>query len=68
MEIDERAGLVKKAITQLDADLRAAIELAYYQGLSHSEIAEKLGKPLGTVKTHVRQGLIRLRESLRNRV
>jgi RNA polymerase sigma-70 factor, ECF subfamily len=61
----ENAVLVKKALLGLDPAQRQAIECAFYDGLSHTEIAEKLGKPLGTVKTYIRQGLIRLRQSLR---
>lgn len=63
-EQDERRGAMRRAIKVLDADQRAAIESAYYDGLSHSEIAEKLKKPLGTVKSNIRLGLMRLRDIL----
>ncbi len=63
---DESAEVVRRALACLDPVHRQAIELNFFEGLSHSEIAERLDKPLGTVKTHIRQGLIRLRDVLRN--
>lgn len=62
----ENAVKVREALGTLDPDQRRAIEAAYYDGLSHSEIADLLNKPLGTIKTYIRQGLIRLRGCLRN--
>lgn len=61
----ERAERVRAAIGQLDEGQREAIHCAFYDGLSHSQIAERLGRPLGTVKTQIRQAFIRLRELLR---
>jgi RNA polymerase sigma-70 factor (ECF subfamily) len=61
----ERRQLVRSALDSLSAEQREVIELAYYSGLSHSEIALKLGQPLGTVKTRTRLGMIKLRDLLR---
>ncbi len=60
----ERARDVVAALTVLPADQREVIELAYFAGLSHSEIAEKTSLPLGTVKTRVRLALEKLRAPL----
>lgn len=55
---------VRVALHSLAEPQRRAIELAYFDGLSQSEIAAALNKPLGTIKTHIRTGLAHLRERL----
>lgn len=63
--LEENALRVRSAMGQLEPIYRQAVELAFFDGLTHTQIAERLNKPLGTIKTYVRQGLIRLRDSLR---
>ncbi|MDX2252912.1 MAG: sigma-70 family RNA polymerase sigma factor [Nitrospira sp.] len=60
----ERRRYVQQALSTLTAEQRQAIALAYFYGLSQSEIAEKLQLPLGTVKTRMRLGMIKLRDAL----
>lgn len=55
---------VQRALDGLTQLQREAVELAYYSGMTHQEIAEVLDAPLGTVKTRIRDGMIRLRDSL----
>ena len=60
----ERREQVQQSLNQLPENHRKVLELAYYQGLSQTEIASQLGKPLGTVKTWARKGLLQLRNNL----
>lgn len=62
--LTERRAQVRRALEELDPQQRQAIECAYFDCLTHVQIAQKLNKPLGTIKTHIRLGLMRLRECL----
>jgi RNA polymerase sigma-70 factor, ECF subfamily len=59
---------VMRALAAVPTQQRQALELAFFAGLSHSEIAEQLGEPLGTVKTRIRLAVARLRELLKDTI
>jgi RNA polymerase sigma-70 factor (ECF subfamily) len=54
---------VRNVLAQLPADQRKSLEMAYFEGMTHTEIAGKTGDPLGTVKTRIRTGLLALRKA-----
>lgn len=58
------AHSIRDCIAGLEGDQRQAIALAFYHGLTHSELAAHLRRPIGTVKTHIRRGLLRLKDCL----
>ena len=60
----EQRGIVTSALSQLPEEQQRPLVLAYFDGLTQSEIADRLGAPLGTVKTRMRTGMLKLREVL----
>ncbi len=59
---------IVRCMKGLDDEQNSAILLAFFQGLSHTEVADKLDRPLGTVKTHIRRGLLKLKDCLDGQV
>lgn len=64
VEQQERRQAIDAALATLSLPQRRVIELAFFEGLTHMEIAERLTEPLGTVKTRIRQGMLKLRDLL----
>ncbi|MEX1009767.1 MAG: sigma-70 family RNA polymerase sigma factor [Chthoniobacterales bacterium] len=64
VDASEKGQILRAAVGQLSPQQRRVIELAFFQGLTQSEIAGKLGEPLGTVKARARRGLLKLKELL----
>lgn len=58
------AAKIRSTLQQMPASQRSALEMAYFEGYSHSEISERTGEPLGTVKTRIRSGLMLLRKAV----
>jgi len=63
---DDELAAIRTAVESLPSDQRSAVELAFFSGLSHSEIAQRTGAPLGTVKARIRRGMLKLREDLQD--
>ena len=63
-EAGQRRQRIRSAMASLPAEQRRAVELAFFSGLSHSELAGHLGVPLGTVKTRIRSSMMKMRELL----
>lgn len=62
--VREKRALIDKALAELSPKQRESIELAYFRGLSQSEISKEMNEPLGTVKSWMRSGMMRLKEIL----
>jgi RNA polymerase sigma-70 factor (ECF subfamily) len=63
--LHEQQRLVRSALEQIPSDQKQAVELAFFGGLTHEQIAARLATPLGTIKARIRRGLLRLRDCLK---
>jgi len=66
VDLVQRQQRIRAAVAQLPAEQKQALGMAFFQGLSHPEIAAALGEPLGTVKTRIRLGMQKLRTLLQD--
>ncbi len=66
--VQEDLLVIRSAVAELPGDQREAIELAFFTGMSHHEIAESLEEPLGTVKARIRRGMMKLRGTLQTQL
>ena len=64
VDASERTQILRDAVARLSPEQRKVIDLAFFGGLTQSEIADRLGEPLGTVKARARRGLMKLKEHL----
>lgn len=64
VDASEKSQILRDAVGRLSAEQRNVIELAFFSGFTQSEIADRLGEPLGTVKARARRGLMKLKEIL----
>jgi len=65
---ESRRNMILSALGGLSPEQREVLKLAFFDGLTHGEIAEQTGMPLGTVKTRIRLGMVHMRESLKSQV
>ena len=63
---ESELGHVRGVVARLPGEQRQSIELAFFRGMTHQQIAEMLNQPLGTVKARIRRGMMALRESLQD--
>lgn len=68
VDASHTAQIMREVVGQLPAPQRTVIELAYFEGLTQTEIAERLGEPLGTIKARARRALMKLKTSLDERL
>jgi RNA polymerase sigma-70 factor, ECF subfamily len=64
--MENESAVIQSVVNKLPKDQRQAIEMAFFGGLTHQEIAESLNEPLGTVKARIRRGMLKLRDALQN--
>ena len=62
--VDERRRIVLEALKRLPPEQQRAVELCFFQGMTHREVASHLGEPLGTIKSRIRMGMAKLKQSL----